>query len=140
MSSLLQVFGSFLFPVERTDFILTILEGMTHPRVSDTKVVARVLDMITDSQMEEVSSLQTDCPVLLPSRGPFSLAQVQGLGVPDSHSAWQRAAGGKHLLVAAGAMAVLCSILPRLSSRCHGSCRSSMTAWCRSARNHSWTS
>ncbi|XP_068523910.1 maestro heat-like repeat-containing protein family member 7 [Anas acuta] len=50
----LTVFGSFLFPVERTNFILTILEGMTHPRVSDTKVVARVLDMITDSDMEEV--------------------------------------------------------------------------------------
>ncbi|XP_038027419.1 maestro heat-like repeat-containing protein family member 7 isoform X1 [Anas platyrhynchos] len=50
----LTVFGSFLFPVERTNFILTILEGMTHPRVSDKKVVARVLDMITDSDMEEV--------------------------------------------------------------------------------------
>lgn len=102
MSSLSQVFGSFLFPVERTDFILTILEGMTHPRVSDTKMVARVMDMITDSQMEEVSSLQTDCPVPLPSRGPISLARVQGLGVPDSHPGWQRATGGKQLLVQLG--------------------------------------
>ncbi|XP_040399113.1 uncharacterized protein LOC121062887 isoform X5 [Cygnus olor] len=50
----MTVFGSFLLPIERRAFILTVLEGMTHPRVADTKVVARVLDMITDSQMEEV--------------------------------------------------------------------------------------
>ncbi|XP_066843784.1 maestro heat-like repeat-containing protein family member 7 [Anser cygnoides] len=50
----MTVFGSFLLPIERRAFILTVLEGMTQPRVADTKVVARVLDVITDSQMEEV--------------------------------------------------------------------------------------
>ncbi|XP_067173578.1 maestro heat-like repeat-containing protein family member 7 [Apteryx mantelli] len=51
------VFGSFLFPSERTHFLLTTIEGMTDPRVSDTEVVARMMEVVLrdpDSELDRV--------------------------------------------------------------------------------------
>lgn len=66
--------GSWLCPGERGNFILTVLEGMTQPRVSDTEVVTRTLDVVLKDasfQLSNVSSFQPDCPVLLPSGAAF---------------------------------------------------------------------
>jgi len=66
--------GSWLRPTERGNFILTVLEGMIQPRVSDTKVVASALDAVLregGSQLSNVSSFQTGCPVFLLSGGCF---------------------------------------------------------------------
>eukprot|EP00076_Gallus_gallus_P035367 XP_025000905.1 maestro heat-like repeat-containing protein family member 7 [Gallus gallus] len=66
--------GSWLRPTERGNFILTVLEGMIQPRVSDTKVVASALDAVLreeGSQLSNVSSFQPGCPVFLLSGGCF---------------------------------------------------------------------
>lgn len=66
--------GRWLRPTERGNFILTVLEGMIQPRVSDTKVVASALDAVLreeGSQLSNVSSFQPGCPVFLLSGGCF---------------------------------------------------------------------
>lgn len=70
--SLPQVFGRFLLPPERTDFVLVVLKGMVHPRVSDIRPVRNMLEMVLGdswSDLNKVGSAQLDCPVRVPSWG-----------------------------------------------------------------------
>uniref|UniRef100_A0A8V0Y345 Uncharacterized protein n=1 Tax=Gallus gallus TaxID=9031 RepID=A0A8V0Y345_CHICK len=49
--------GSWLRPTERGNFILTVLEGMIQPRVSDTKVVASALDAVLREEGSQLSNV-----------------------------------------------------------------------------------
>ncbi|XP_048787166.1 maestro heat-like repeat-containing protein family member 7 [Lagopus muta] len=51
------VVGSWLCPSEMGDFILTILQGITQPRVSDTDVVARTLDAVLKDADRQLSNV-----------------------------------------------------------------------------------
>ncbi|XP_019466965.1 maestro heat-like repeat-containing protein family member 7 [Meleagris gallopavo] len=55
--------GSWLCPSEKGHFILTVLEGMTQPRVSDTKVLARALDAV----LKDAGSQLSNVPLIVQS-------------------------------------------------------------------------
>ncbi|XP_069633325.1 maestro heat-like repeat-containing protein family member 7 [Haliaeetus albicilla] len=52
------VFGSFLLPKERSDFLLTVLRNMVHPRVSDTQTVANVLEVVLRHSCSELTEVE----------------------------------------------------------------------------------
>ncbi|XP_064295210.1 maestro heat-like repeat-containing protein family member 7 isoform X3 [Phalacrocorax carbo] len=51
------IFGNFLFQTERTDFILTVLKGMVHPRVSDTQPIANMLEVVLRDPSSELAKV-----------------------------------------------------------------------------------
>ncbi|XP_040976770.1 maestro heat-like repeat-containing protein family member 7 [Aquila chrysaetos chrysaetos] len=52
------VFGSFLLPKERSDFLLTVLSNMVHPRVSDAQTVANVLEVVLRHSCSELVEVE----------------------------------------------------------------------------------
>ncbi|KAM9588613.1 maestro heat-like repeat-containing protein family member 7 isoform 1-T1 [Morphnus guianensis] len=56
--SLPQMFGGFLLPKERSDFLLTVLSDMGHPRVSDTQTVANVLEVVLRHSCSELVEVE----------------------------------------------------------------------------------
>ncbi|XP_075344626.1 maestro heat-like repeat-containing protein family member 7 isoform X2 [Mycteria americana] len=52
------VFGRFLFQTERTSFLLTVLRGIVHPRVSDVQLIASVLEAVLRYPCSELNKVE----------------------------------------------------------------------------------
>lgn len=95
--SLPQKFGSF-FQLESSNFLLTVLRNMADPRVSDTQLVANMLEAVLRESCSErikVGSVQPDCPVRVPSGHRSPPPRVQGLAAPDGRPLRPAKSGGR---------------------------------------------
>ncbi|KAM7076534.1 uncharacterized protein J5F26_016523 isoform 2-T3 [Ciconia maguari] len=52
------VFGRFLFQTERSSFLLTVLRGIVHPRVSDVQLIASVLEAVLRYPCSELNKVE----------------------------------------------------------------------------------